>query len=46
MYVDGVQVGEDADIGVPKVSGWSEIWLGNGWGKMDGYIKDFRQPCM
>ncbi|MBD1259274.1 DUF4972 domain-containing protein [Maribacter polysiphoniae] len=42
LYVDGEQVGQDSDIGVPNVSGWGEIWLGNGWGKMDGFIKDFR----
>lgn len=41
MYVDGVETGRD-NIGVPAESGWGEMWLGNGWGKMDGYIKDFR----
>ena len=41
MYVDGIETGRDT-IGVPNVSGWGETWLGNGWGKMDGYIKDFR----
>ncbi|MDV7139736.1 LamG-like jellyroll fold domain-containing protein [Maribacter sp. TH_r10] len=42
LYVDGEQMGQDSDIGAPNVSGWGEIWLGNGWGKMDGFIKDFR----
>ncbi|NOU60784.1 LamG domain-containing protein [Marinifilum caeruleilacunae] len=42
IYVDGVAKGVQEDIGAPNVSGWGEMWLGNGWGKMDGYIKDFR----
>jgi hypothetical protein len=42
LYVDGVVKGVQEDIGAPNVSGWGEMWLGNGWGKMDGYIKDFR----
>lgn len=43
IYVDNVMVGEATDIGVPDVSGWGEIWLGNSWGsKMNGSIKDFR----
>ncbi|WP_421919085.1 LamG domain-containing protein [Marinifilum sp.] len=41
MYVDGVETGRDY-IGVPAESGWGETWLGNGWGKMNGYIKNFR----
>lgn len=41
MYVDGVETGRDT-IAVPNVSGWGEIWLGNGWGKMHGSIKNFR----
>ncbi len=42
IFVDGEMVKEFTDIGHPDNSGWSEMWLGNGWGKMDGYIKDFR----
>lgn len=42
LFVDGIQKGVQEDIGAPEVSGWGEIWLGNGWGKMNGYIKDFR----
>lgn len=42
LFVDGLAQAVQEDIGVPEVSGWSEMWLGNGWGKMDGYIKDFR----
>jgi len=42
LYVDGVQQGIQENIGAPNVSGWGEMWLGNGWGKMNGYIKDFR----
>ncbi|WP_461637590.1 LamG domain-containing protein [Labilibaculum euxinus] len=42
LYVDGVAKGVQEDIGAPNVSGWGEMWLGNGWGKMDGYMKDFR----
>lgn len=41
LYVDGVETGRDT-IGVPNVSGWGEIWLGNGWGKMNGSLKNFR----
>lgn len=42
LYVDGIAKGVQEDIGAPNKSGWSEMWLGNGWGKMDGYMKDFR----
>jgi len=42
MYVDGVERAVQTDIGAPNVSGWGEIWLGNGWGKMYGSIKNFR----
>ncbi|MCT4643401.1 MAG: hypothetical protein N4A74_00335 [Carboxylicivirga sp.] len=42
IFVDGVEKASFEDIGAPKVSGWGEMWLGNGWGKMDGYIQDFR----
>jgi len=42
LYVDGVEKGVQTDIGAPEVSGWGEMWLGNGWGKMHGSIKDFR----
>ncbi|GAA4964259.1 hypothetical protein GCM10023315_11330 [Algibacter aquimarinus] len=43
IYVDGDMVGQSTDIGVPAVSGWAEIWLGNSFGfKMNGDIKDFR----
>jgi hypothetical protein len=42
LYVDGVAQAVQENIGAPEVSGWSEMWLGNGWGKMDGYMKDFR----
>jgi len=42
LYVDGELKGTQEDIGAPEVSGWGEIWLGNGLGKMNGYIKDFR----
>lgn len=43
IYVDGNKVGESTNIGVPAVSTWSEIWLGNTFGfKMNGSIKDFR----
>lgn len=43
IYVDGEMVGQSTDIGVPAVSGWEEIWLGNSFGfKMNGDIKDFR----
>lgn len=42
LYVDGVAKGVQEDIGAPNVSDWDEMWLGNGWGKMDGYMKDFR----
>ncbi len=41
LYVDGIETGRDT-ISIPAISGWSETWLGNGWGKMDGYIKNFR----
>ena len=42
IYVDGIERGIDSDIGAPNNSGWGEIWLGNGWGKMHGSIKNFR----
>ncbi|WP_321281446.1 LamG domain-containing protein [Marinifilum fragile] len=42
IFVDGIEKAVFEDIGAPNVSGWGEMWLGNGWGKMDGYIKDFR----
>ncbi len=42
IYVDGVEMGVQEDIGAPKESGWGEIWLGNGWDKMNGSIRDFR----
>lgn len=42
LYVDGIEKAVQTDIGAPNVSGWGEMWLGNGWGKMDGSIKDFR----
>jgi len=42
LFVDGEEKGVQTDIGAPEVSGWGEMWLGNGWGKMDGYMKDFR----
>ncbi len=42
IFIDGVEEASFEDIGAPNVSGWGEMWLGNGWGKMDGYIKDFR----
>ncbi len=42
IFVDGEMVSEFEEIGHPENSGWGEMWLGNGWGKMDGYIKDFR----
>lgn len=42
LYVDGEEKAVQTDIGAPNVSGWGEMWLGNGWGKMNGYIKDFR----
>lgn len=43
IYVNGNMIGESTDIGVPDVSGWAEIWLGNTFGfKMNGDIKDFR----
>lgn len=42
VFVDGVEKGVQEDIGAPNNSGWGEMWLGNGWGKMDGYMKDFR----
>lgn len=42
LYVDGIEKGVDPDIGAPNNSGWGEIWLGNGWGKMHGSIKNFR----
>jgi len=42
LYVDGEEKGVQTDVGAPEVSGWGEMWLGNGWGKMDGYMKDFR----
>ena len=42
IFVDGVEKGVFEDIGAPNNSGWGEMWLGNGWGKMDGYMKDFR----
>ncbi|BAX82705.1 LamG domain-containing protein [Labilibaculum antarcticum] len=42
LYVDGIAKGVQEDIGAPNNSGWGEMWLGNGWGKMDGYMKDFR----
>lgn len=42
IFVDGVAKAVQENIGAPKTSGWGEMWLGNGWGKMDGYIKDFR----
>lgn len=42
IFVDGVEEAVFEDIGAPNVSGWGEMWLGNGWGKMDGYMKDFR----
>lgn len=43
LYVDGEQKAIQEDIGAPVESGWGETWLGNGWGKMNGYIKDFRR---
>jgi hypothetical protein len=43
LYVDGVEKAIQEDIGAPENSGWGETWLGNGWGKMDGSIKDFRR---
>ncbi|MGZ2369720.1 LamG-like jellyroll fold domain-containing protein [Ancylomarina sp. YFZ004] len=43
LYVDGVQKAISEDIGAPENSGWGETWLGNGWGKMNGSIKDFRR---
>lgn len=42
IFVDGVEKASYDSIGAPVVSGWGEMWLGNGWGKMDGYIRDFR----
>ncbi len=42
IFVDGVEEALFEDIGAPNNSGWGEMWLGNGWGKMDGYMKDFR----
>ncbi|WP_430932080.1 LamG-like jellyroll fold domain-containing protein [Saccharicrinis sp. 156] len=42
IFVDGVEEAVFEDIGAPNNSGWGEMWLGNGWGKMDGYMKDFR----
>jgi len=42
LFVDGVEKALQEDIGAPNNSGWGEMWLGNGWGKMDGYMKDFR----
>lgn len=42
LFVDGVEKAVQEDIGAPNNSGWGEMWLGNGWGKMDGYMKDFR----
>ena len=42
IFVDGEEKASFEDIGAPNVSGWGEMWLGNGWGKMDGYIQDFR----
>jgi len=42
IFVDGVEKAVFEDIGAPKESGWGETWLGNGWDKLDGYIKDFR----
>jgi len=42
IYVDGVEKAVSEDRGSLRESGWGEMWLGNGWGKMDGSIKDFR----
>ncbi len=42
LFVDGVEKAEQTDIGAPNESWWGEIWLGNGWGKMNGSIKNFR----
>ncbi|MCU4176608.1 LamG domain-containing protein [Carboxylicivirga sp. N1Y90] len=42
IFVDGEEKASFEDIGAPVESGWGEMWLGNGWGKMDGYMKDFR----
>lgn len=42
LFVDGIEKAVQEDIGAPNNSGWGEMWLGNGWGKMDGYMKDFR----
>jgi len=42
LYVDGVEKARQTDIGAPNVSGWGETWLGNGWEKMNGYIKNYR----
>jgi hypothetical protein len=43
IFVDGVQVGKQENLGHPLKSDWGEIWLGNSWGqKMNGTIKDFR----
>jgi hypothetical protein len=42
LYVDGLAKGVQEEIGAPSESGWDQMWLGNGWGKMDGYLKDFR----
>lgn len=42
LFVDGIPRAVQEDIGTPNVSGWGEIWLGNGWGKMYGSIKNFR----
>lgn len=42
LFVDGIQRAVQEDIGAPNVSGWGEMWLGNGWGKMYGSIKNFR----
>ncbi len=42
IFVDGIEKAISEDRGSLRVSGWGEMWLGNGWGKMDGYMKDFR----
>lgn len=42
IFVDGIEKAMSEDRGSLRESGWGEMWLGNGWGKMDGYMKDFR----
>ena len=42
IFVDGVEKAMSEDRHSLRESGWGEMWLGNGWGKMDGYMKDFR----